>query len=259
MSMLDVLKPVKAESLKEVCIRRFEELILSGKLPVGKKLPSERELASQLGVSRPVVHEALVEIAAKGLVSMVPRIGTTVNDYRREGSVAILTSLISYHDGMLDPKLLESLLAMRMLMEKENAKLAALYRTREHVQQFEEILTHEEEVDHKEIELITRIDFNFHHLVAMATDNLSYPMLLNSFRPVYTSLSGQFFRDPEVIPVVFDLHRKMVDAIANKDEKKAVDVMQQILVHGEDRLREIIAKQGGGYEQDPGKNSRKEN
>ena len=257
--MLDTLKPVKTESLKEVCIRRFEELILSGKLPVGKKLPPERELASQLGVSRPVVHEALVEIAAKGLVSMVPRIGTTVNDYRREGSVAILTSLISYHNGMLDPKLLESLLAMRKLMEKENAKLAALNRTDEHIKEFKEILLQEEDVDHREIDQITLMDFNFHHLVAMATDNLSYPMLLNSFKPVYTSLSGQFFQDPEVIPVVFDFHKKLVDAIEKKDERKSVDIMHRILVHGEDRLREFIAKQGGDYEQDPANTSRKEN
>ncbi len=240
--MLDMIKPVKAESLKTVCIKRFEELILSGKLPVGKKLPPERELAAQLGVSRPVVHEALVEIAAKGLVSMIPRIGTVVNDYRREGSVAILTSLIGFHNGQLYPKLLESLLAMRMLMEKENAKLAAVNRTREQMLQFKEIIKQEEEVDHKNIAQITEIDFDFHHLVAMATDNLSYPMLLNSFRPVYTSLSGQFFQDTDVIPVVFNFHKEMVDALEKQDDVKAVDVMHRMLIHGEERLREIISK-----------------
>ncbi|MBW2220467.1 MAG: FadR family transcriptional regulator [Deltaproteobacteria bacterium] len=240
--MLDMIKPVRTESLKAVCIRRFEELILSGKLPVGKKLPPERELAVQLGVSRPVVHEALVEIAAKGLVSMIPRIGTVVNDYRREGSVAILTSLISYHNGMLDPKLLESLLAMRMLMEKENAKLAASNRTSEQMLQFKEILKQEEKVDHKNIAQITEIDFDFHHLVAMATDNLSYPMLLNSFRPVYTSMSGQFFQDPDVIPEVFSFHKEMVDALEKKDGVKSVDVMHRMRIHGEERLREIISK-----------------
>ena len=90
-------------------------------------------------------------------------------------------------------------------------------------------------MDHGEIELITLIDFNFHHLVAMATDNISYPMLLNSFKPVYTSLSGQFFQDTEVIPVVFSFHKKLVDAIEQKDEQKAIDVMHRILVHGEDK------------------------
>ena len=70
-----LLKPIRTESLKELFIRRFEELILSGKFPIGQKLPSERELALQLNVSRPVVHEGLVDLAAKGLVTMIPRVG----------------------------------------------------------------------------------------------------------------------------------------------------------------------------------------
>lgn len=257
--MLDTIKPIKAESLKDICIKRFEELILSGRLPVGEKMPPERELAVQLGVSRPVIHEALVDIAAKGMVSMIPRVGTIVNDYRREGSVAMLTSLISYHNGRLEPKLLDSLLAMRLLFEKENARLAAVHRTRQQMEEFYETIKQEEAVDHDDIDLITEIDFNFHHLIAMATDNVSYPMLLNSFRPVYTSLSGQFFEVPEVVPEVFAFHREMVDALEVKDEQASVDIMHRMLVHGEDRLKDIISTQGGGYEHDPTKTGRSEN
>src|SRR5512137_2428558 len=84
--MKEILKPLKADSLVEVFISRFENLILTGKIAIGQKLPSERELALQLGVSRPVVHEGLVDLAAKGLVTMKPRVGTMVNDYRKEGS-----------------------------------------------------------------------------------------------------------------------------------------------------------------------------
>ena len=51
--MKDILKPLKADSLVEVFISRFEDLILTGKVAIGQKLPSERELALQLGVSRP--------------------------------------------------------------------------------------------------------------------------------------------------------------------------------------------------------------
>ena len=83
-SMQDMLKPLKTESLKEVFISRFENLILTGRLAIGQKLPPERELALQLGVSRPVVHEGLVELAAKGLVKLKPRAGAVVNDYRME-------------------------------------------------------------------------------------------------------------------------------------------------------------------------------
>ena len=59
-----LLEPIKTDSLKDVFVIRFEELILSGKVKIGQKLPSERELALQLGVSRPVVHEGLVELAS---------------------------------------------------------------------------------------------------------------------------------------------------------------------------------------------------
>ncbi len=51
--MQELLKPIRTASLKDVFINRFEKLILSGTFPVGQKLPSERELALQLGVSRP--------------------------------------------------------------------------------------------------------------------------------------------------------------------------------------------------------------
>ena len=67
-----LLTPIKTESLKDVFVLRFEELILSGKFGIGQKLPSERELALQLGVSRPVVHEGLVELSSRGLVTLTP-------------------------------------------------------------------------------------------------------------------------------------------------------------------------------------------
>ena len=101
--MREMLQPLRAASLKDVFIERLEELILSGKVSMGEKLPSERALALQLGVSRPVVHSGLVELAARGLVTLTPRVGAVVNDYRRQGSLALLNSLISYRRGALDP------------------------------------------------------------------------------------------------------------------------------------------------------------
>ena len=179
--MQELLKPIRTESLKDVCITRLEELILSGRVAMGERLPSERELALQLGVSRPVVHEGLVDMAAKGLVSMIPRKGTVVNDYRQEGSIALLTSLLNYHDGKLEPKLLESLLRMRVLFEVETARLAARNCTEDHLKDFNALLEAEAHIAAHRTEEITRLDFRFHHLVAMASGNIIYPLLINSF------------------------------------------------------------------------------
>jgi DNA-binding FadR family transcriptional regulator len=241
-----MLRPIRKESLKDVFVARFEDLILSGKVAIGEKLPSERELALRLGVSRPVVHEGLMDLVSKGLVSMKPRVGTVVNDYRREGSLAILTSLVNYHNGELDPKLFESLAEMRMLVEVETARLAALRRSDEHLEALKELLREEAEIGAAESRKIAELDFRFHHRIAMATGNFIYPLLLNSFRQIYTSLTKRFFSDPEVLSVVFGFHAELVRAVRARDEEKAGEVMTRLLVHGRDRLMAIMAEEERG-------------
>ncbi|MDO9264214.1 MAG: FadR/GntR family transcriptional regulator [Desulfosalsimonadaceae bacterium] len=239
--LFEGLEPLKAESLKNVCIRRFEGMILSGAVGVGEKLPPERELAVRLGVSRPVVHEALVDLAVKGLVGMTPRKGAVVNDFRRQGSVTLLTSLLEYQNGRLDARLLDGLLNMRMLIETENARLAAGNRTQAQVDELNGLIVQESQADPTDVDTVTHLDFEFHLLLAIATDNLLYPLLLNSFKPVYTNLSGQFFKDSALVRVVFDFHKDLASAIADQDEARAAELMRRMLLHGEDRLRKIIA------------------
>jgi GntR family transcriptional regulator, transcriptional repressor for pyruvate dehydrogenase complex len=240
--MKSILAPLKAESLKEVFISRFEDLILTGKLAIGQKLPPERELALQLGVSRPVVHEGLLELAVKGLVTMKPRIGTVVNDYRRQGSLAILESLFNFRRGNLDPELLRSLLEMRIPLEIETTRLAALNRTDEHVSALYEVVAREEAVDLRNIDEVTGLDFDFHHLITLSSGNLIYPLLINSFKPVYTFLTSIFFSDPEVVPVTASFHRRLATAIETRDTGQAIDTMTEMLAHGEQHLIKMVTR-----------------
>jgi len=241
--MQELLQPIKSESLVEVFIQRFEKLILSGKLSIGQKLPSERELAVQLGISRPVVHEGLLDLETKGLVTMVPRVGTFVNDYRREGSLELLNSLVHYHEGNLAPGLFESLLSMRVHFEIEFARLAATNRTADHLSELHTLLTEEHAADPKHTDKITELDFRFHHLIALASGNMVYPLLLNSFKDVYTNLTSQFFHDVSVVSLVFSLHKKMYPALEQHDQKGAVKIMKEIISHGEAHLRTLIDQQ----------------
>lgn len=239
--MKDILKPLKSDSLVEVFISRFEALILTGKIAIGQKLPSERELALLLGVSRPVVHEGLVDLAAKGLVTMKPRVGTVVNDYRKEGSLAILNSIINYHQGGLDGHLLESLLAIRELVETETARLAATYRTDDHLGEFHDIVTAEEKANPGDLKTVTRLDFTFHHTMGMASGNLIYPLLINSFKPVYMNFTSLFFSDASMVPETIAFHRRLVKAIGDRNADSASAIMHETLAHGERHLRRILA------------------
>jgi GntR family transcriptional regulator, transcriptional repressor for pyruvate dehydrogenase complex len=244
--MQQLLKPIRAVSLKDVFIRRFEDLILSGTFPIGQKLPSERELALQLGVSRPIVHDGLVDLAAKGLVTLIPRVGTIVNDYRKEGSLSLLTSLVNYHQGELEAGLLNSLLDMRLLFEVETARLAAVNRTAEQLGSFHTLLQAEDTINHGDVDGICELDFNFHHLVALASGNLVYPLLINSFKQCYLNFTGQFYADAAVVPVVFGFHQEMVKAFEGKDLTKAVRIARRMLVHGAEKLKDSSKRKAQG-------------
>ena len=237
--MQEFLAPLQSPSLKDIFIERFEELILSGQLKIGEKLPSERELALRLGVSRPVVHKGLVDLEAKGLVTLMPRVGAVVNDYRREGSLALLTSLVTYQKGRLEPDLQTSLLDVRQLFEVETARLAALHREEAHVNALQLIVEEEMQTRSQDMARIAALDFRFHHLLALASGNQIYPLLINSFKQVYLNLAMQFFEDPTVVQTVHTFHRHMLAAIENRDDTAAVAVMQRLLAHGADRLQAV--------------------
>lgn len=233
-------KPIAKEHLRDLVSVRIEEMILSGKISIGEKLPPERELAGMLGVSRPVVHDGLMDLVNKGLVTMKPRFGTYVNDYRRQGSLALLASLLSYHRGSLEPKLLSSLIAMRMLFELETARLAARNRTGEYLSALEEIIRTEGETDARDTSAVSELDFTFHHHVALASGNLVYPLIINSFKHVYTNISFQAFSDPAVVPVAFGYHARLLEAIRARDETGAVVGMETILEHGRKNLEKAL-------------------
>jgi GntR family transcriptional regulator, transcriptional repressor for pyruvate dehydrogenase complex len=241
--MNSYFEPLKTVSLKESCINKLEELILSGQLKAGEWLPSERDLAARLNISRPVLHEALVDLASKGLVKIVPRRGVVVNDYRKEGSCAILSSLLLYHQGQFAPELTQSLFAMRCLLEMETARLAAKLAGDEQLAQLEAVLEKEKQVGVDDWQLLTELDFEFHLLVSIASGNLVYPLIINSFKNIYTHFTHQFFQrcnQPAVIGKVFAYHCQLVEALKQRQPELAAQIMADTLSHGEKRLREAM-------------------
>lgn len=235
------MQPLRVQSLKDACITRLEGLILSGEWQIGMRLPSERDLAAQLSISRPVLHDALVDLAAKGLVSIEPRRGVFISDYRVSGSCALLSSLLSYSGGRLDPAFSQSLVDMRLVVETETARLAALNRLDEHLERFEAIYAQESTAPRENGALVD-LDFSFHLLVAIASGNLAYPLIINSFKSVYTHLTGLFFHqyvDSAIMNEVFDFHRRLIDAIASRQPEQSATVMKEMLQHGAKYLHQI--------------------
>ena len=70
--------PLRQRRLSDDIVARLEAMILEGTLKAGERLPAERVLAEQFGVSRPSLREAIQKLAAKGLLSSRQGGGTYV-------------------------------------------------------------------------------------------------------------------------------------------------------------------------------------
>lgn len=239
------IKPVEAVSLKDASINQLENLILAGEFKPGERLPSERELAAQMGISRPVLHQAILALDAKGLVQIAPRKGVFVSDFRKNGSIALLTTLMTHAEGSYQPKLLRSLMAARMLIEVECANLAATQRTRGDLEQLEFVLDSGQILDPGDIHSLVHYDFAFHQTVAQASGNMMYILIINSLKSVHTNLAGEFYRayaSTDIRVQVLDFHTRLVNAISTREAEHAARIMRQMLAHGETHLLQILPK-----------------
>lgn len=237
------IDPIQSVSLQEACVQKLEGLIVSGVFEAGERLPSERDLAAQLGVSRPVLHQAIVTLDAKGLVRIEPRRGVFVCDFRRDGSIALLMTLIQHKDGVYQPQLLSSLIAARLLIETETARLAALNRSEADLMEFKALVKERKSLNPSNIPALVTYDFNIHQLIAAGSGNLMYALILNSLKQVHTNLAGAFYRaypSGLVADELINFHQQLLTAIENQDPDQAAAVMSHMLQHGEKHLLSIL-------------------
>ena len=71
-------KAINTLSIKELFISQIEEMILSGELKPGDKLPTERELADEMNISKTIVHDGIRELARIGFLDVISRKGIYV-------------------------------------------------------------------------------------------------------------------------------------------------------------------------------------
>ena len=112
----------RKDGLVDRVVHAIEEQVLTGRLAVGTRLPPEREFSEQLGVSRPVVREAVRILTTRGLLETRHGIGTTVRAISRADIVKPLTLFLRSRGEEVR---LQHLHQVRSILEVENAGLAA--------------------------------------------------------------------------------------------------------------------------------------
>lgn len=230
----------KNQSAKQHIISLIEQRILSGELAVDHKLPSERELALQTGISRITVHAAFVELATKNVVRIVPRQGTYVNDFKKEGTLELYGALMKY-TGRIDNELLGSLIEFREIIETAAAEKAAANHTPEHIKQLQKILTLERNA--KTVDEAADYDYLMHLEISKAAGNIVLPMAMRSIEPMYKSLVKTFYEIQEDRSVVHGFHERLISAIERGEAKQARQIMKTMLGQGGSVLKRHLAAQ----------------
>lgn len=182
---------LSAPTLKELFTEQLENMILSGKLPIGEKLPPERELAAMMQVSRSVVNSGLVEMADKGFLEIVPRSGTYVADYRKKGKLETLVSIMKFNGGMLPDADIRSILEIRKVLCKLAFELTIPRIKDNEAQQLYDCAQELHKASSPAHAAM--IVFNFDHLVCNFSGNTLLPLIFYSFKAPNTTLFERYF------------------------------------------------------------------
>ncbi|MBL8471755.1 MAG: FadR family transcriptional regulator [Rhodocyclaceae bacterium] len=163
-------------NLVQHIVRDFEARLLGGQWKPGLRLPSERELAEQLSVSRGTVREALQRLAARGLLVSRQGSGVFVTDALQAGFISPWRQLMTAH-----PELRGDMLEFRRVLEGAAAYFAALRAEARDLAQLAEILQRLRDAraaDARPAE--AQADAQFHEAIAHASHNTMFHHLHNS-------------------------------------------------------------------------------
>lgn len=181
-----VFQKLSTPSLKELFVTELENMILSGKLEIGEKLPPERELAESMQVSRAVINSGIAEMEKKGFLVVKPRIGTFVADYRKFGTTDTLVSIMRYNGGSLRDREVSSILEVRTIFMSLAASLSIDSASDEDLRSLEKyVLALNECTD---TEKAASSSFDFCHHLAYISGNVLLPAFFLSFRDLVCGL-----------------------------------------------------------------------
>ena len=159
------------------------EALLGGRYAPGERLPTQRALAADLGVTMSSVREALKRLEQMGLVDVRHGSAMRVRDWREHGGLDVLTHLL-FRGGALDAGVLGAILEARALMLRE---LAGAGRASAAATSRRSACTSWPSASPRRRIRTTaaRVDFAFFTEVAQAAGNLVFELILNAIRDLY--------------------------------------------------------------------------
>lgn len=219
--ILQMLGPAKKERLNEVIVSQIKGLIFSNKVGVGKKLPSERQLAARFNVSRVVVRESLRSLEQSGLIEIRPgAVGGPFVAYNVHKPL-----FHSAYDLMNEGKLtLHHFFEARRAVECFSTRLAVLNATDKDMEGLKAI--NQKLID--EIGDKARLRENntaFHVAIAEISRNPLIKLIVQSLLEILNTIYPHSNQSSEFIRGTYERHQAIIGAMEKKDPELSERMM----------------------------------
>ncbi len=223
-------------SMPNIAAQTLQRQILSGTYAAGEMLPSQRELAESMGISRASLREALSMLEALGFIRSVPGKGTLVTE-RQDGRIAPPLPPVGEEDSSAPELDLAAVFQLRHVLESAAAALAARHIPAHATPRLWGIQARFEDAL-KNLDLVSasHADLEFHQLVAELSGNPAFVQVVRQFeRPISHSLRVPF-ADRERIWAPAVEHRVIAAAISAGDIEGARRAMQEHIANAAERV-----------------------
>ena len=213
----------------------LRERLLEGTLRSGDRLMPERELALQLGVSRPILREALRALSMMGIVEIRERVGTIV----RQPDVSVLGDFFAFSMAQR-ADIVDDVMQARIAIEVQAARLACrnastsdLERIAAAVERIEATVDDSEEGG--------RADFDFHSALVRASRSETlvqmYAALSTLLMRSHSQRRAAVGGDPAIKQALVEDHARVLQALFARDEERADQVLRKHFSIGDEYRR----------------------
>jgi GntR family transcriptional repressor for pyruvate dehydrogenase complex len=223
---------VSREVLSDKVADRILTLIKNRELKPGDRLPPERDLAVMMGVSRPIVREALRALSYMNVVENRQRAGTFITSLEP----GLLVEHLDFVFSLDDSTYLE-LLRARKVVEPGLAEMAARYITDEEVDNLERVMEKTRESINQP-EIFLNADIELHAIITNSAHNMILERFMKSIVKISTHSRRRTAALPEVRKQTVNDHFKIVAALKARDPELARQAMLNHLTNIEKRLLE---------------------
>ena len=233
---VSVFKPVRTKTASSEVAEQIKNMIIQGQLHPGDRLPSEREFAEILSVSRTTIREALRSLEALGMISIRQGDGSFVEHFKLEGILEPLAVLF-HLEG--DESGIHSFSEVRQILEVETAALAAARATEEDITVLEGcIAAMVEEVKNGGVGDVA--DAEFHLALAGASKNPLLVRLMETIADLmkftYQATRKQLFLNQGTLEEIHHSHSSVLEAVKLRDGELARKYMKEHLQMVEEQM-----------------------